>query len=114
MVERWFEDYKRVVRENGIYPRDIYNFDKTGFQIGVRRDQFVITRESKKKLFNSSVTNRESVTILEAVSADGFAYPPLIILSGKKALLRWFDAIKQDEHISVTGTSYINNQLAYQ
>jgi hypothetical protein len=88
VVERWFEDYKRFVRENGILPEDIYNFDETGFQTGVGRDQFIITREPKKKMFNGSVTNRESVTILEAVSADGFAYPLLIILSAKQALLR--------------------------
>lgn len=88
MVERWFQDYQRVATKHGICQQDIYNFDETGFQIGVRQDQFIITREPKKKLFNRSVTNQESITILEAVSADGFTYPPHIILSGKQALLR--------------------------
>ncbi|KAJ5969218.1 hypothetical protein N7501_005466 [Penicillium viridicatum] len=83
VVERWFEDYQRVVTEHSICQQDIYNFDETGFQIGVGRDQFIITRHPKKKLFNGSVTNRESVTVLEAVSADSFVYPPLIILSAK-------------------------------
>ncbi|KAJ5121184.1 uncharacterized protein N7515_009145 [Penicillium bovifimosum] len=100
--------------ENGIQQQDIYNFDETGFQIGVGRDQFIITREPKKKLFNGSITNRESVTVLEAVSADGFTCPPLIILSAKQALLRWFDAIQEDEHITVTDTGYFNDTLAYQ
>ncbi|KAJ5696047.1 hypothetical protein N7536_006459 [Penicillium majusculum] len=31
VVQRWFEDYKRIVTEHGIYYQDIYNFDKTGF-----------------------------------------------------------------------------------
>ena len=110
VVERWFQDYQRVVTEHGICQQDIYNFDETGFQIGVGRDQFIITREPKKKLFNGSVTNRESITVLEAVSADGFTCPPLIILSGKQALLRWFDNVKVDEHIAVTDTGYINHQ----
>lgn len=114
VVERWFQDYQRVVTEHGICQQDIYNFDETGFQIGVGRDQFIITRHPKKKLFNGSVTNRESITVLEAVSADGFTCPPLIILSAKQALLRWFDAIEGDEHISVTDTGYINDTLAYQ
>ncbi|KAJ6059822.1 hypothetical protein N7444_003461 [Penicillium canescens] len=100
VVERWFQDYKQVVTEHGICQQDIYNFDETGFQIGVGRDQFIITRHPKKKLFNGSITNRESVTVLEAVSADGFACPPLIILSAKQALARWFDAIKEDEHLA--------------
>ncbi|KAJ5207174.1 hypothetical protein N7472_003622 [Penicillium cf. griseofulvum] len=54
-------------------------------------DQFIITRYPKKKLFNRSIINRESITILEAVSANSFAYLPLIILS----------------------VNYINNTLAY-
>lgn len=93
VVQRWFKDYERVIAEHGICQQDIYNFDETGFQIGVGKDQFIITRHPKKKLFNGSITNRESVTVLEAVSADGFACPPLIILSAKQALARWFDAI---------------------
>ena len=40
--------------------------------------------------------------------------PPVIILSGKQVLLRWFDAIQEDEHLAVTDTGYINDQLAYQ
>ncbi|KAJ6050500.1 uncharacterized protein N7446_010609 [Penicillium canescens] len=115
VVERWFQDYKQVVTEHGICQQDIYNFDETGFQIGVGRDQFIITRHPKKKLFNGSITNRESVTVLEAVSADGFACPPLIILSAKQALARWFDAIKEDEHLALgfklTGLWPINSKL---
>ncbi|KAJ5699795.1 hypothetical protein N7536_002808 [Penicillium majusculum] len=115
VVQRWFEDYERIVTEHGICHQDIYNFDETGFQIGVGREQFIITRHLKKKLFNGSVTNRESVTVLEAVSADGFACPPLIILSAKQALLRWFDHIKEEEHIALgfklTGLWPINSKL---
>lgn len=48
MVERWFQDYQRVVTKHGICQQDIYNFDETGFQIGVRQDQFIITREPKR------------------------------------------------------------------
>ncbi|KAJ5877277.1 hypothetical protein N7455_000742 [Penicillium solitum] len=86
VVQRWFEDYERIVTEHGICYQDVYNFDETSFQIGVGRDQFIIARHPKKKLFNRSVINRESITVLEAVSADSFACPPLIILSVKSKL----------------------------
>jgi hypothetical protein len=39
VVEKWFEEYTRIVEENGILPGDIYKFDETGFQIGVGKDQ---------------------------------------------------------------------------
>jgi hypothetical protein len=102
-----------VIAKHGICQQDIYNFNETSFQIGVRKYQFIITRHPKKKLFNGSITNRESITVLEAISADGFAYPPLIILSAKQALVRWFDIIQEDKHLAITDTSYINNTLAF-
>ncbi|KAJ5931953.1 hypothetical protein N7516_006442, partial [Penicillium verrucosum] len=43
-------------------------------------DKSVVKRYLKKKLFNRSITNRKSITVLEAISADGFTYPLLIIL----------------------------------
>jgi hypothetical protein len=114
VVEAWFQDYIHVINENGILPEDIYNFDETGFQIGVGKDQWIITREPKRKIFNGSVTNRESVTVMEAVSATGFVCPPLFILSAKQMLLRWFDAIQTDEHLAISDTGYINDILALQ
>lgn len=113
-VVKYHKDYERIVTEHGICQQDIYNIDETGYQIGVGRDRFIITRHPKKKLFNGSVTNWESITVLEAVSADGFACSPLIVLSAKQELLRRFDAIEGDGHLAITGTGYINNTSAYQ
>ncbi|OQE67747.1 hypothetical protein PENNAL_c0164G07715 [Penicillium nalgiovense] len=93
--EHW--DYERVVTERAIQPEDIYNFDETGFQIGVGRDQWIITLEPRKKLFNGNVTNRESVTVVDA----------------RQMMLRWFDNIT-DEHLAITDTGYINDILAFQ
>jgi hypothetical protein len=114
VVEKWFEEYTRIVEENGILPGDIYNFDETGFQIGVGKDQWIITREPKRKIFNGSVTNRESVIVMEVVSADGFVCPLLIILSGKQMMLRLFEAIQTDEHLAVSDSGYMTDVLVYQ
>jgi hypothetical protein len=73
-----------VIYEHGICQQDTYNFDETGFQIGVGKDQS-LRGIRKKKLFNGYVTDRESVTVLEAVTADGFARPPLIIIHRQTA-----------------------------
>jgi hypothetical protein len=34
-IRAWFESVKRVVEENGIFAEDIYNFDETGFAMGL-------------------------------------------------------------------------------
>ncbi|KAG0153305.1 hypothetical protein PDIDSM_5155 [Penicillium digitatum] len=55
VVERWFKDYKQVITEFGICQQDIYNFDETGFQIGVGRDQFIITRHPKRSYLTAQL-----------------------------------------------------------
>jgi hypothetical protein len=44
--------------------------DETGFQIGVGKDQMVVTKRRRAHYF-SLPTNRESATAVEAISAAG-------------------------------------------
>lgn len=34
-IQEWFATLQRVIDENGIQPEDIYNFDETGFAMGL-------------------------------------------------------------------------------
>ena len=43
-IKEWFLTVQRVIEENGIQPEDIYNFDETGFAMGLISAQKVITR----------------------------------------------------------------------
>jgi hypothetical protein len=114
MVRKWFTNYEEAIRKYGILPEDLYNFDETGFRIGVGTDQWIVTREPRRKIVSGSVTNREYATVVEAISTDGFSIPPLIILSGQQVQFRWFNELDGDNRIAVTDTGYINDLLAYQ
>ena len=67
-------------------PTDIYNFDKSGFRVGIGKDQWIITREPHRKAYISTDTNRELVTIIEIISGDGVDLLPIIILAGAQFL----------------------------
>ena len=43
-INDWFVKFKAVVSEHGIVADDIWNMDETGFQIGVGKDQMVVTK----------------------------------------------------------------------
>jgi hypothetical protein len=43
-LRAWFATVQRIVDENGIQPEDIYNFDETGFAMGLVSTQKVVTR----------------------------------------------------------------------
>jgi hypothetical protein len=55
--------------------------DKTRFQIGVRKDQLIITKR-KRAYYFSMPKNRESVTVIEVISIGGHYLLVFLILSG--------------------------------
>ena len=67
-------------------PTDIYNFDKSGFRVGIGKDQWIITRKPYRKAYISTDTNRELVTIMETISSDGVNLSLIIILAGAQFL----------------------------
>src|SRR5207247_1515194 len=60
----WFSKLKAICTEEGIHPEDIWNMDETGFQIGVGKDQLVVTKRRRARYLGIP-TNRESATAIE-------------------------------------------------
>jgi len=62
---------------------DIYNFDETGFQIGVISTGKVITSIHRTRTVSIQPGNREWITVIESIQATGAVIPPMIIVKGK-------------------------------
>jgi len=110
----WFERYQKIRDERGILPTDTYNFDETGFRIGIGRDQWVVTRDSKRPLFLASSSNQELVTVIETISGDGAVLPPMIIVPGMLQMEDWFTKTNLPGNVllGVSETGYSNDVLA--
>jgi hypothetical protein len=60
LIRAWFEQYYNIIAKYSILDDDIYNFDKTGFTIGITSTSKVITSQEwqgKRKLLQPG--NRE-------------------------------------------------------
>jgi transposase-like protein len=88
VISRWFSQYQTLYTELGLYKEDIWNFDETGFRIGVGRAQKVVRSKKFKaqRTFLASTTSRDYVTCIEAISAAGATIPSFIIFKGKELL----------------------------
>ena len=82
-IRAWFEKYITVCQEYNIQPGDQYNFDETGFRIGIRRDKWIITRDPNRQCYLATSTNRELITLCETISDDGAVLPPMVIIPGR-------------------------------
>ena len=112
----WPNEFKRICDECGIQQCDIYNFGESGFRIGVGMNQRVVTLTADLPLSLGSNTNRETVTVVEAISGDGYVLPPMVIVSGVLHQERWSTAtnIEDNTLIAVSDTGYSNDVLCFE
>jgi hypothetical protein len=45
-LDKWFKDLAVIQKDNGIQDEDIYNFDETGFAMGLIATTKVVTRSN--------------------------------------------------------------------
>jgi len=111
---QWFEQYKSTCDKNGIQSTDIYNFDETGFRIGIGKDQWIITQDPDRQSYLASSSNRELVTSCETIGGDGYVLPPMLILPGTIHLEDWVTKTNLDDNILIglSETGYSNDRLA--
>ncbi|CEJ62228.1 hypothetical protein PMG11_10734 [Penicillium brasilianum] len=113
LLREWFLTVQRVIDENGIQPEDIYNFDETGFAMGLISTQKVVTRAEMygngRRLLQPG--NREWVTAIEAISADGYSLPPCVIFKAKVAIAGWFNNLPKDWRIEVSTNGWTSDEI---
>jgi hypothetical protein len=84
LIRPWFQLVRNTIEKYGILDADIYNFDETGFQMGVISTTKVITgAERSNRPVSVQPGNREWVTAIDCICADGQSLPPVIIFEGK-------------------------------
>lgn len=108
-----FCEYYTALAKFGISFADIYNMDETGFRVGVLTGRIVITHLDIKAVYLADPDNRESITSIETICADGSTIAPMLVLKGEVLLAKLFANNLEDETVLATSpTGYSNEQLA--
>ena len=90
-INAWFRLVANMRAKYGIQDCDFYNFDETGFMMGVICSSMVVTRADRRgRGKHVQPGNREWATAIECVSSDGFVLPPFLILQGVNHLAPWY------------------------
>ncbi|KFY29266.1 hypothetical protein V491_00117, partial [Pseudogymnoascus sp. VKM F-3775] len=88
----WFELVQNTIAKYGINNADIYNFYETRFMMGVISTAIVVTSsDGYAKAKKVQPGNREWVTVIQGVNAQGWTVPPFIIVAGKNHLISWYE-----------------------
>ena len=112
-LRAWFATIQHVIDENGIQPEDIYNFDETGFAMGLIATAKIVTRAEyygRRAILQPG--NREWVTTIESINATGWALPPCVIFKGKNYIEGWFDGLPHDWRIEVSPNGWTTDEIS--
>ncbi|EED11580.1 hypothetical protein TSTA_008760, partial [Talaromyces stipitatus ATCC 10500] len=107
-----------TITKYGIPTEDIYTIlTRLALQVGMGRDQYIVTRELKKRIYIPLNTNREYITVVEGVNASSeWVISPFVIIAAKTIIQGWFDATGYGQNIgiAVSGNGYPDDELGYQ
>jgi hypothetical protein len=88
-VESFYETLKELIEEHNIPPENIYNMDEKGIQLGVGKKVLAFFDRDQKDVHSVEDGNRELVTFMETISADGKALRPTVVFKGHRRDLEW-------------------------
>ena len=86
---KWQELLRQLLEDFNLQAEDIYGTDETGFMTGVGLKERVIGRRGKKVQHQQRGGNRETITVIPTICADGTSIPPAVIFKGKSYQVRW-------------------------
>ncbi|KAL2014897.1 hypothetical protein VTK56DRAFT_7150 [Thermocarpiscus australiensis] len=114
VIAEWFALVRNTIAKYGIVDDDVYNFDETGFIMGIISAGMVVTTSdgfSKAKLAQPG--NREWATVIQGVNALGWAIPPFIILAAQYHLANWYTEcnLPIDWRITTTENGWTTNAV---
>ena len=91
VISAWFRLVQNMQTKYGIQDCDFYNFDETGFMIGVIYAAMVVTRSDRRGRSKAvQPGNREWATAINCISGDGFDIPPFLLVQGAYHLSNWY------------------------
>lgn len=88
-VNGFYDMLEKIIEEYNIVPGNIYNMDEKGLQLGIGARVAALVDRDQKLVYSIEDGNRELVTVIEAVCADGSMIHPSMIFQGVRRNSEW-------------------------
>lgn len=92
----FYNHFEAIKTRYGITNEIIWNMDEHGIAVGLCTNIRVLASSRKTRTYNVSSQNREWVSVIECISADGAFIKPLIIFKGMSVQSSWFEECTPD------------------
>ena len=85
----FYDNLKDILDKHDIPEENIYNMDEKGIQLGMGKRVHVMVDRDQKTVHQVEDGNRELVTVIECVCADGTTIRPSVVFKGICRNLEW-------------------------
>jgi hypothetical protein len=116
IIKLWFTLVAGLQAKYGIID-DVWNFDETGFQMGVAATARVVTQSEKQgRAKTKQPGNRDWVTVVHGINALGWLIPPFIIVKAQNHLAPWYttDELPSYWRISTSVKGWTDDQIGFE
>ena len=114
IINSWFSLLKNTITKYRIVDTDIYNFDETGFMIGIISIVIVVTSSERTgRVKAKQPGNREQVTVIQAVNILGWSVLLFVVVKGKYILLSQYNKFKllKSWRLSISDNRQTTNKI---
>ncbi|KLO14845.1 DDE-domain-containing protein, partial [Schizopora paradoxa] len=107
----FYDLLESVITEHNIEPDCIFAMDETGFMPGRACTSKVIGKAGNRSQHSTESGNRNNITVLPVICADGTSIPPLVIFQGKAFSVNWLQNNPLKASIGYQKKGYIDDEL---
>jgi len=83
LINEFYDLLEDTIKEYNTPPKNIYNMDEKGIQLGIRQKVKAFVDCDQKDVYSIQDGNHELVMVIETASADGSCLEPSVIFQGK-------------------------------
>ncbi|KAF7335145.1 DDE-domain-containing protein [Mycena venus] len=111
VVHDYFVLLADTVQQYEIKPKNVWNMDEKGIQLGVGDRIRALVDRDQKVVQKIESGNRDLVTIIEAISGDGTALHPSVVFQGQRRDLRLLRKTYPLPSISISPNGWTDQEL---
>lgn len=117
VIREWFRLVHNIINKYDIQNDDIYNFNETGFAMGIADTSRVATTSDRRgRPPWLQAGDREWATSIECINSDGWCLSPMVILKDKNHQAAWYQAnnLPHDWVLALSENGCTNNELGFE
>ena len=113
-LEKWYVGYEQFLLNNGLGDdaSKIWNGDESGFPLCPKSGK-VITPKCMKTVYSTEGNQKQQITILVAICANGSVIPPMHIFAGERFNYNPMEGAVDGAYFGKSPTGWIKTELFY-